>query len=341
MADRATQTVYVSCLNSVLQTAVAAGADRKALLREAVVNSALLSIPGERVPLEQYTALYDSALQHTGDPDLGLRVGRVLYFLGLNLHLYMTTICSDLRQYLNVIPSTINLRGDLGQVLIRPQGDFIRLEWHPVDLPTRIARLVSDEMLASSALIVGSICAQPVPVIAAEMSYQRPSNTRALEQVFGRDLKFGCDVSCLYFPRECLRYPLISLDYELGQDFTATPQSLLENSTSLEDPFLHDLRSAMRRTLPTGELTIDSLAEAVGVSRRTLQRRLTDRDSSFKQLLQNLREELSVHYLDDSRLGITEIAFLLGYSDQASFSNAFRAWRDCSPSEYRNKNHKS
>ncbi|MEH6590919.1 MAG: AraC family transcriptional regulator ligand-binding domain-containing protein [Halioglobus sp.] len=335
------QTVYVSCINAVLQTAEAVGVDRRLLLREAGISPALLSIPSERVSLEQYTSLYESSCNHTGDPDLGLRVGRVTYFLGLNLHLYMTTICSNLKQYLNVIPSTINLRGDLGRVLIRPQGDFIRLEWHPLNLSERTARLVSDEMLASSAFIVGSICAQPVPVIAAEMNYPRPSNTKALEQAFGSDLKFDCDVSCLYFSRDCLRFPLISLDYELGQDFTATSQSLLEDSTGLEDPFLHDLRSAMRRTLPTGELTIDSLAEEVGVSRRTLQRRLTDRDSSFKQLLQNLREELSLHYLNDSRLGITEIAFLLGYSDQASFSNAFRAWRDCSPSEYRNNHHKS
>jgi AraC-like DNA-binding protein len=341
MTATGSQTVYVSCINAVLQATEAAGVDRKLLLREAAISPALLSIPGERVPLEQYTSLYESSRKHTGDPDLGLRVGRVIYFLGLNVHLYMTTICSNLKQYLNVIPSTINLRGDLGQVLVRPQGDFIRLEWHPLNLPDRTARLVSDEMLSSAAFIVGSICALPVPVIAAEMRYPRPSNTKALEQVFGGNLKFDCDVSCLYFPRECLRYPLISLDYELGPDFTAISQSLLEKSSGLEDPFLQDLRSAMRRTLPMGELTIDSLADEVGVSRRTLQRRLTDRDSSFKQLLQNLREELSVHYLNDSRLGITEIAFLLGYSDQASFSNAFRVWRDCSPSEYRNNNHKS
>jgi len=91
----------------------------------------------------------------------------------------------------------------------------------------------------------------------------------------------------------------------------------------------------MRRALPGGGLTIDSLAYDLGVSRRTLQRRLSALDSSFKQLLQDVREELSLRYLDDPRLAITEIALLLGYSDQASFSNAFKAWRGCSPSEYR------
>ncbi|MEH6581802.1 MAG: AraC family transcriptional regulator ligand-binding domain-containing protein [Halioglobus sp.] len=337
MSDQMSKTVYASCLNAVLQAATAAGVNQRVLLEAAGISPAILSIPGERVPLSQFIALYEAAEQHTGDPDLGLKVGRIIYFLGLNLHLYMTTICRNLREYLNVIPSTINLRGDMGRVLIQAERDFIRLEWHPLDTSINSRRLLSDEMLASSALIVGSICALPVPVLAAELSYARPRDVTALEATFGANLRFDCKVSCLYFPRESLRYPLIGLDYELGQDFTAQPQSLFINSSGTEDPFLRDLRAAMLRTLPTGELTIDSLASEVGVSRRTLQRRLTARDSSFKQLLQNLREELSGRYLRDSRLGITEIAFLLGYSDQASFSNAFRSWRSCSPSEYRNK----
>ena len=331
------QSVYVACLNAVLQVADAAGADRAAILAQANISPAILSIPGERVPIEQFFSLYEITQKHTRDPDLGLKVGRIIFFLGLNLHLYMTTICQNLRQYLNVVPSIIKMRGDLGQVLIRPDKNFIRLEWHPINPTTASSRFLSDEMLASSALIISSICALPVPVAAAQLSYPRPSDTTALELAFGGNLEFDCEVSCLYFARESLRYPLLSLDYELSQDFTAKAQLLFEGSEGKADPFLRELRAAMLRTLPTGELTIDSLADAVGVSRRTLQRRFTARNTSFKQLLQNLRDELSVRYLDDSRLGITEIAFLLGYSDQASFSNAFRSWRNCSPSEYRNK----
>lgn len=337
MSSDEARSVYVACLNAVLQVADAAGADRAVILAQANLSPAILSIPGERVPVEQFFSLYEITQKHTNDPDLGLKVGRISFFLGLNLLLYMTTICQNLRQYLNVVPSIIKMRGDLGQVRIRPDKNFIRLEWHPIDPSTASARYLSDEMLASSALIIASICALPVPVAAARLSYPRPADTTALELAFGKNLEFDCDVSCLYFPRESLHYPLLSLDYELGQDFTAKPQSLFDASEGKVDPFLRELRAAMLRTLPTGELTIDSLAEAVGVSRRTLQRRFTARDSSFKQLLQSLRDELSVRYLDDSRLGITEIAFLLGYSDQASFSNAFRGWRKCSPSEYRNK----
>lgn len=334
MALKTTPTVYVSCFNAVLQAASALGVDRKALIAGVGLEAELLAIPGERLPVSQFIEFYQLAQKLSANPDLGLYVGRLIYFLGLNLHLYMTTICRNLKEYLNVIPSTINLRGDLGQVIIRSAGEYIRLEWHPLDPSSASLRYLSDEMLASSALIVGSICSLPVPVQRAHFSYSRPARTAALESSFCHDLSFDAPVSCLYFKRECLRYPLASLDYELGMEFKATPRSLFSGEGD-EDPFLRDMKAAIRRALPSGQLTIDSLSGDLGVSRRTLQRRLTARDSSFKLLLQGMREELSLRYLLDPRLGITEIAFLLGYSDQASFSNAFRGWRGCSPSEHR------
>lgn len=89
------------------------------------------------------------------------------------------------------------------------------------------------------------------------------------------------------------------------------------------------------KALPAGEVTIDHLATELGVSRRTLQRRLAERETHFMQVLSEVRSELAARYLSDKRLGITEIAFLLDYSDPASFSTAFRGWYGTSPSEYR------
>lgn len=335
----AAHTVYVSCFNAVLQAAEAMGVKRHTLLADADLTENALQNSSERLPVSQFLKFYQLTESRVDSPDLGLHVGRIIYFTGLNLHLYMTTICRNLKEYLNVVPSTINLRGDLGRVVIRPEGQFIRLEWHPLDPSTVSVRFLSDEILASSALIVGSICAQGVPVLRAQFSYPRPADTGLLERVFCAQLEFDCAVSCLYFPRISLGYPLIKLGYDLGVEFKAAPRSLFDayGERDREDPFLRDMKVAIRRALPSGTLTVDTLSGDLGVSRRTLQRRLTARESSFKQLLQNMREELALRYLGDARLGITEIAFLLGYSDQASFSNAFRGWRNCSPSEYRSE----
>ncbi len=320
----------------MLQAAAALGVDSAQLLRDAGINKDLLRAPTERISLARYLDVYRMAAERSGDPDIGLYVGHISYFSGMNLHLYMTTICRNLKEYFNVIPSTIRLRGDMGRVLIRSQRDFIRLEWHPLNTETAAWRPLIDEMLKSSAEIVNAICALPVPVRAAEFTYPVPDDTRALKLAFGHNLKFGCEVSCLYFPREVVRYPLMDVGFDPGGDFWAGARSVFEAPASIE-PFLQDTRVAIRRALPGGGLTIDSLAEELGISRRTLQRRLSALGSSFKTILQDVREEQSRRYLDDPRLAVTEIALLLGYSDQASFSNAFKAWCGCAPTEYRQR----
>ena len=328
--------VYTLCPKAVVQAAAALGVDTDSLLRAAGIDASLLRTPGERIPLASYLELYRMAVERSGDPDLGLYVGHIIYFSGLNFHLYMTTICRTLKEYFNVIPSTLRLRGDTGRVLINPEGDYIRLEWHPLDERTAAWRPLVDEMLRSAAEIVNAICALPVPVRSAEFSYPAPDDTRGLKRAFGPNLKFGCQLSCLYFPREVLRYPLIDLDFELGSEFCAGPASIFFEDRN-DDPFLRDTRAAIRRALPGGGLTIDGLAGDMDISRRTLQRRLSEHGSSFKRMLQDVREEQSRRYLDDPRLAITEIALLLGYSDQASFSNAFKSWCGCAPSEYRQR----
>ncbi len=336
MSVRGGGSVYVLCPKAVVQAASALGVDSAVLLRDAGISQDLLSAAAERIPLASYMDLYRMAAERSGDPDIGLYVGHIVYFTGMNLHLYMTTICRNLKEYFNVIPSTIRIRGDTGRVLIRPQGEFIRLEWHPLNEETGTWRPLVDEMLKSSAEIVSAICALPVPVRAAEFSYPAPDDTRALKRTFGSNLKFGCDVSCLYFSREVVHYPLIDVGFELDADFWAGPRSVFDEPLTV-DPFLRDTRIAIRRALPGGTLTIDSLALELNVSRRTLQRRLSALQSSFKTMLQDVREEQSRRYLDDPRLAVTEIALLLGYSDQASFSNAFKSWCGCAPTEYRQR----
>jgi AraC-like DNA-binding protein len=328
--------VYALGPKALIQAANALGVDTALLLKDAGISLDYLQDSTQRIPLGSYLDLYRMAEERSGDPDLGLYVGHIVYFSGINLHLYMTTICRNLKEYFNVIPSTIRLRGDMGRVLIRPDGDYIRLEWHPLDERTLGLRAIVDEMLMSALEIVNAICALPVPVRAAEFSYSAPEDTRALERAFGKNLKFGSEVSCLYYPREVLRYPLVDLSFELNSEFCAVPAGVF-GSDAEDDPFLRDSKAAIRSALPSGTLTIDTLAEELGVARRTLQRRLSAHGSSFKQMLQDVREEQSRRYLEDPRLAITEIALLLGYSDQASFSNAFKVWCGCAPSEYRQR----
>lgn len=332
--DDANRTVLTAPVNAVVQAAQQLGADAEAILRAAGIEPHLLQQADARIPVEQFFKLYALAEQTTGHEDIGLIVGRIVYLKGLNLQLYMTTVCHSFRDYLNLMPSVLKLLGDLGEVVMRRETDTICLEWVPLLPESRVQRYLSDEMLAASAAIVDSLCTLPIPVQRAHFSYPQPGDTHALQRVFGSALAFDQPVSCLYFDANVLDYALIQQDYPL-ESRTIGMLSRLVEGTEPPDNFASRLRQSIVRLLPEGEVSVDAVAGDLNLSRRTLQRRLADRDTHFLQILQEVRSELARGYLGDKRLAITEIAFLLGYADQGSFSSAFKGWFGVSPSEFR------
>jgi AraC-like DNA-binding protein len=191
-------------------------------------------------------------------------------------------------------------------------------------------------MLGAAANIINCLCAMPVPVVKAQFSYAQPQDVSALEDTFGRNLTFGKQYSSLFFKSAALDFPLLKQDYHGGPD-QGHPFRDFFAGDDPADQLLASLKQSIIQYLPEGGATIDKLASKLNISRRTLQRRLSDRDTNFLNVLQEVRSKVALRYLGDGRLGITEIAFLLGYADQGSFSSAFKSWHGVSPRDYRRK----
>ncbi|MCS5595550.1 MAG: AraC family transcriptional regulator [Porticoccaceae bacterium] len=329
-------TVYAAPLNAILQVSEQLGLSKQLLMKEAGVDGSELNIPDRRFPVNAYFRLYQAAASAADDPDLGLTVGRVTFLKGLNLQLYLATVCKSFRDYLNLMPSNVKLRGDIGCVTIHREGDLVELRWEPLMPETGRKRFVSDEMLAASAGIFNSLCVKPVRVMKANFSYAKPLDISKLEDTFGRNLSFDEPFSSLFFQREALNYPMLQQDYHEGPDHSHPFRDFFEEEDP-SDQLLFTLKQSIVRYLPEGEVTIAKLATSLHISRRTLQRRLSDRETNFLQVLQEVRSRVALRYLSDDRLGITEIAFLLGYADQGSFSSAFKSWHGVSPRDYRRK----
>ena len=331
-----TSSITVAGFNAIVQAAQCFGVSREMLLAE-MSSSRPLELGGESIPVDTYFDAFRCAAALTECEDLGLYVGRINYFSGIPLQMYMSTICGNFRQYLNLVPSILKLRGDIGEVQIKREGKLIRLQWLPLQVESAASRFMSDDILTSSAAIVNSLCVDPIPVRKARFTYAQPADLAGLQQTFGNDLAFDQAVSCLYFDARSLESPVIKLENPLAYGIAESLQGLFDEPGT-SDPFLQATRDSLAKSLPNGEVHIDVIATELGVSRRTLQRRLAQRDTNFMQLLGEVRSTLAVRYLADNRLVITEIAFLLGYSDLAAFSTAFRGWYECSPTEYRSRN---
>ena len=326
--------MYGASLITVLQVAEQFGVSSQMLLDEVGIEAEELNIPDRRFPVNRYFRLLQLAATAADNPDIGLSLGRVGFLKGLNLQLYMATVCRSLKDYLNLIPSVLKLRGDLGQMTAHRNLDLIELRWEPLLPETGARRFLSDEMLSASASIISSLCVLPVNVLKANLSYAQPNDLSVLQETFGTNLSFEQPYSSLFFTSEALNYPMLQQDYQEGPDHRHPFRDFFVDDDP-SDQLLSSLKQSIAQYLPEGEVTIDKLARKLNVSRRTLQRRLSDRDTNFLNVLQEVRSRVSQRYLLDNRLAITEIAFLLGYADQGSFSSAFKSWHGVSPREYR------
>ena len=101
------------------------------------------------------------------------------------------------------------------------------------------------------------------------------------------------------------------------------------------------VKSTLVEMLPTGQVTEELVANALNMSLRTLQRKLSEEGTTFGAIYQSLRQEMAQQYIHDSQMSMTEIAYLLGFSEQSNFTRAFRRWYGISPSDARQKLEKS
>ena len=97
----------------------------------------------------------------------------------------------------------------------------------------------------------------------------------------------------------------------------------------------HQVKLTLKRSLVGRRPTVQTTAREMGLSARTLQRRLTDADLTFQRLVEDARRELARHYLKHTAVELNEIAFLLGYDHANSFFRAFRGWEGTPPGEWR------
>ncbi len=326
--------VFSSLGTAVVQAGEHLGAPVDALLIKAGIDKRLLKDPEHRFSVSKLLKLIELINDYTHRSDLGLYVGRINYINSLNLQLYMSTVCNTFRDYLNLMPSILRFCGDIGEVVMRTDNDLIKLEWQPLWQPSSKQPFLSDMVLTTSAYIVDSLCLLPIPVRKACFTYTKPDKPGMLQDTFGDKLFFDQPVSSLYFDRNSLDYPLTRMHWELASSFALPLDNFFTDNQS-SDLFLIQLRQTIARFLPMGNPNIDRVANELNLSRRTLQRRLSDRNTHYKQELKQVRVEQAMRYLADKRLTVTEISFLLGYGDQSSFSAAFKSWHGVSPLEHR------
>ena len=262
-------------------------------------------------------------------PHIGLEVGTYIQPSHCGVLGYLSLSCEYLAEALQRFERFQRLLYEGNEAFTHAKGSTVTFSW-PFDYGYSTRE--SDEVLISSLasyvrMLVGDEALNPTKI---GFVHVKPENVEPYWQILGCDVEFGCKNTYIDFPVAMLALKVEKADPALRVLLDQQAHALLDvlpNGDHFEQQFYKYLLRAMQ----DGRPTIEEIAGYMKTSPRTLHRRLEERDLVFKQLLQKTRQQLAQQYLKEERLTLSEIALLLGYSEQSAFSRAFKQWLGITP----------
>ena len=171
--------------------------------------------------------------------------------------------------------------------------------------------------------------------IHVRIMHPRNEKKHEIEKLIGGNIEMGADVDEIDFPADSWDLPVVTADQYLNRLCVKCCEETLSRRETKTTPLRVRVENAVATLLPHRQMRIDVVATKLGMSSRTLARRLSSEDCSFAEILSNLRSALANRYLADQSLPISEVAWLLGYTETGAFTRAFQRWTGITPSAAR------
>jgi AraC-like DNA-binding protein len=161
---------------------------------------------------------------------------------------------------------------------------------------------------------------------------ETPEAAAAYEKFFRCPINFGCNEMALYFDTATLERELPTASHELARLSDQVVQDYLAKMD--RDDIVSRVNGLLVANLPAGAYSKEDAARELHMSARTLQKRLQEADTTWRELLDGTRTELAISYLRSGRYSLGEITFMLGFNDTSSFSRAFKRWTGKPPGSF-------
>ena len=315
----------------------ACGLDSAALFRDAGLEHERLQQPAARFPHAAIQHLWALAVEASGDPCFGLRVAGFWRPTAFHALGYSWLASRNLDEALDrlVRYSAIVNTASRGNLNVERQGDSVSLvaAVEKVMPPPNPAAM--DAGMTTILLMCRAAYGKQFRPLEVSMRHPDPGCAQRFADIYRAPVLFAQS-------RYSMRIDVAVAAESLA---TANPELVRVNDRIVtdylarldRDDIVMRVRAELIERLPSGKVDEADIAASLHLSRRSMQRRLRERGVSFSQLLEGTRRELSLQYVRESRHPFNEIAYLVGFSEPANFSRAFKRWYGEAPSHYREK----
>lgn len=329
MSNTTTPAQYILILLDMVEQR---GCDQKKLLAGTTFASTGISTIGARIPDSDFNQLVSNAQTLTGDPALGLKLG-----LRLNLSAHAVLgqafiTCTDLAQAMELFLKYNHLLASGLHFDFETVGEQCILSM--VSTPSETTVEFGYELFYGALInTMRGLLNAPELCLRMELPYTEPAHAALYYEVLGEDIHFDTVQGRILFQRDLLDTPLPSSNPVLRNLYEAECARLLADLEEENSVVERTLR--LLRKLEGQYPQMPQIAAMLNLSPRTYRRRLDEEQQSFQQLLDQVRAEHATRHLQNKRLPLSSIAYMVGFSDASNFRRAYQKWTGKSPQEIR------
>jgi AraC-like DNA-binding protein len=328
--DTTEGSVSTFCLRGLLDYLDTQGID-PAELYDAETIAEIKNLGTIRTPISQCQHMIERAIDYTEDLDFPLKLVEEINPKYLGMFGFAAMSSHSLGDVIAILLQYQPLVADNNITNLVNHGDYVELHWIAHRGPA--IPCFMQMALVSWVAIAKELTACHSLICDAYFSFTQPVDLSVYRRIFGGKLYFDAEVTKLVFESHILKLPIRFSDPVTHDVLMAQVNKTMH--ALIEPDILKQLRTYLRSNLNSNHLGIKDTAVAFGMSIRTLQYHLERDNWGYREFLDQVRHDQALHYLRTTDLSLSEIASLVGYSEQSPFQNAFKRWTGKSPGEFR------
>ena len=319
---------YGMAISRALQ---ASGVDSARVFRAVGVPMDTSNEPMTRLPTATLTRLYQACVEVTNNPYFGLVVARHMHISNMHALGYALAASATLMDYCRRLERFFRLVSQVATVTVSEQDNEVHLRFAYL---TEISGETEDAFFAFTVTSMRLLYRPSFAPVRVELHRPMPGEGAGpYDEVFRAPTLFGQADGLLVFDRNDLTQNLAGSCPELAQVHDSLAINYLAKLD--KNDVITGVTQKIIALLPEGECNRDKVASALCMSPTTLQLKLSQRGTNFQKLLDDTRRDLASSYVRQGTRSVTEITFLLGFTDTSNFTRAFKRWTGMSPTEFK------